>query len=307
MSLQYLETNLIGSYLIDAWQNQLDTEKDPTSGKWFRQGPDNSVGLFGGLTDILVTDLAFDAGAANVNKSRDVALSTTLDNRSGLLNESPATNTLQWQITNSATTSHSKTNSVKSTVSEKIVVEVSTELFAKFTSETTLSFEYAYSWTDTNAVTQSETKSFTTQVPLKVPAGKAYKLLILADKASLSVPYHAQIRLKGTSEANFNDKVNGKAQWSASAGDICSWINKYGSAKGDAMEFGADPDNPADGIASIRGSLRADQSVNFTVFAIDVTSTLDADPSSSAAISKLLKGEKLPDNQIVSSSPVSAG
>ena len=87
MTLQYLETNVIGAYLADAWQNQLQTESDPTAGKWFRHGPNNSVGLFGGLTDILVTDLVFEPGPANVNRAKDVALSTTLDNRSGLLNQ----------------------------------------------------------------------------------------------------------------------------------------------------------------------------------------------------------------------------
>ncbi len=305
MSLQYIETNVIGGYLVDAWQNNLQTESDPTSGRWFRQGPDNSSGLFGGLTDILVTDLSFDAGQSSINKSKDVALSTTLDNRSGLLNESAATNTLTWQVTNSVTTSQSKTNSVKNSVTEKItakgkigVVEVS--------SETTLGFEYAYSWTDTQAVTQTDTKTFTTSVPLKVPQGKAYKLLVLADRNSLSTPYHAQIRLKGTSEANFEHPLGGQTRFAASAGTVCSWIRKYGSAKGDAMEFDADPANPADGLASIRGMLRADQSVNFTVFAIDVTSTLDADPSSSATIGKLLNGQPLGAGQVVLSTPVAA-
>lgn len=305
MSLQYIETNVIGGYLVDAWQNELQTESDPTSGRWFRQGPDNSAGLFGGLTDILVTDLAFDAGQSSINKSKDVALSTTLDNRSGLLNESAATNTLSWQITNSVTTSHSKTNSIKNSLTEKITAK-GTIGVAKVSSETTIGFEYAYSWTDTQAVTQTDTKTFTTSVPLKVPQGKAYKLLVLADRNSLTTPYHAQIRLKGTSEANFEHPVNGKNRWSATAGTICAWITKYGSAKNDQMAFAADPKDPADGIASIRGMLRADQSVNFTVFAIDVTSTLDADPSSSAAIAKLLNGQSLPSDQIVSATPVPA-
>lgn len=303
MSLQYLETNVITAYLIDAWQNQLQAEGDPTSGKWFRQGPNNSVGLFGGLTDILVTDLTFDTGQANVNKFKDVALTTTLDNRQGLLSESPSTNTLQWQITNSTTTSHSSTHSIKNTLSEKVSVKGKIGPL-DVTSETTYSFEYAYSWTDTSAVTVSETKSFSTAIPLKVPAGKAYKLVVLADKGSLAVPYHARIRLKGVSEANFEHPVNGQNQHTASAGAVCSWINKYGSAKGDEMQFDADPASPADGIAAIKGLLRADQSVNFTVFAIDVTSTLTADPSSSDAVSKLLKGEQPPG--VVATSPVPA-
>lgn len=305
MSLQYLETNVIGAYLVDAWQNHLQTESDPTSGKWFRQGPDNSAGLFGGLTDILVTDLAFDAGQATVNKSKDVAVSTLLDNRNGLLNESAATTTLAWQVANSATSSHSSTHSVKSTLSEKIVVKGTIKL-VKVVSETTLSFEYGYSWTNSEAVTQTDTKAFTTSVPVKVPQGKAYKLVVLADRNSVTVPYHARIRLKGKSEANFDHAINGKSNWSADAGTICAWIKKYGSAKDDAMEFDADPANPADGLASIKGNMRVDQSVNFTVFAIDVTSTLAADPSSSAAIAKLLNGQPLPADQVVAAQPIVA-
>jgi len=303
MSIQYLETNVISAYLADAWQNELQTEMDPTAGRWYRQGPNNSVGLFGGLTDILVTDLTFDVGQANVNKSRDVALTTTLDNRHGLLSESPSTNTLQWQITNSTTTSHSSTNSVKSTLSEKISVKGKIGP-VEVTSETSFSLEYAYSWTDTSAVTVSETKTFTTAIPIKVPAGKAYKLVVLADKNSLTIPYHARIRIKGTSEANFEHTVGGKNQYSASAGAVCGWIKKHGSAKGDEMEFYADPANPADGLASIKGLLRADQAVNFTVFAIDVTSTLTADPSSADAINKLLKGEQ-PSGMVINT-PVQA-
>ena len=121
---------------------------------------------------------------------------------------------------------------------------------------------------------------------------------------SLKVPYRAQIRLKGVSEANFEHPLQGKTQHTADAGTVCSWIKKYGGAKEDAMEFDADPSKSSDGIASIRGIMRVDQAVNFTIFAIDVTSTLTADPSSADAIGKLLKGEQ-PDN-IVSAQPVAA-
>lgn len=306
MSLQYLETNVIGGYLVDAWQNHLQTESDPTSGKWFRQGPDNSVGLFGGLTDILITDLTFDPGQSNINKSKDVALSTTLDNRAGLLNESPATNTLSWQVTNSATTSHTQSHAVKNTLTTKYSAKATVPGVAEVTKEITWGFEYSFSWSETEAVTQTETKTFTTSIPLKVPQGKAYKLVVLADRNSLTIPYHARIRIKGVSEANFDHAINGQTRWSANAGTVCSWIDQYGSAKDDAMTFGADPANPADGIGDIKGLMRVDQSVNFTIFAIDVTSTLTADPSSSAAIGALLKGEALPADQVVTATPVAA-
>ncbi len=290
MAIQYLETNVIGAYLVDAWQNNLQTESDPTSGKWFRQGPGNSGGLFGGLTDILVTDLTYDPSVSTVNKTKDVALSTTLDNRSGLLTDSQSTNTLTWQVTNTVTTSQSKTNSIKSSITEKITAKGKIGV-VEISSETTIGFEYAYSWSTSEAVTQTDTKSYTSSVTLKVPKGKVYKLVVLADKNSLTIPYHAKIRLRGTSEANFDHPINGKTQWQADAGTICAWIKKYNSAKGDDMEFDADPALPSEGIASIRGTMRVDNAVNFTIFAIDVTSSYVADPNSSAAIKKLLQGE----------------
>ena len=305
MTLHYLETNVIGAYLIDAWQNRLQTESDPVAGRWFRQGPDNSAGLFGGLSDVLVTDLVFEPGQANVNRTKDLALSTTLDNRAGLLNDSPATNSLSWQVTNTVATTKSQTHSVKSSLSEKIVAKGKIKLI-ELSSETTLSFEYAYSWTETQAVTRTEVKTFTASIPLKVPQGRAYKLLVMADRSALTSPYSATIRLKGVSEANFEHAVNGKTRHSADAGTICSWINQYGSAGDDAMNFAADPDKPTEGIASIRGMLRVDQSIDFNILAVDVTSTLDADPASTRIVQRLLNGESLPADQLVTAKPLAA-
>ena len=208
---------MIGSCLMDAWQNRLQTEGDPVAGRWFRQGPDNSPGLFGGLP-----------------------------------NDSPATNTLSWQVTNTVATTKGQTRSVKTGLSEKITAKGTIKL-VEVSSVTTLSCEYACSWTETQAVTRTEVKTFTASIPLKVPQGRACKLLVLADRSALTSPYSAKIRLKGVSEANFEHAVNGKTRHSADAGTICSWINQYGSAGDDAMTFAADPDNAAEGIASIRG------------------------------------------------------
>ncbi len=290
MTLQYFETNVLGPYIMDAWQNYLGTESDPANGKWFRNGPNNSAGLFGGLTDTLATDLVFDTGKSTVNKQKAVAASTTLDNRAGLLNDSPATQTLQWQIVNTASATHSSTNSVKSAISEK--VSIKGKLFGQeASSETTISFEYSYSWSDSTTTTQTDTKSFQQQIPLKVPQGKAYKLVVLADNDTLKVPYSAQILLNGTSETNFANAVNGKQNWSTDAGTLCSWIQTYGSAGNDALEFGADPKNPKQGIASLVGTMTATQSVNFTIFALDITSTLTGGPSADQAVDQLVRGQ----------------
>jgi hypothetical protein len=302
MTLQYFETNVIGPYIMDAWQNYLGTETDPASGKWFRNGPNNSVGLFGGLTDTLATDLVFETGKATVNKQKAVATTTTLDNRQGLLNDSPANQTLSWQVTNTASATHSATNSVKSAISEKIGIKGSLPVVGDVSSETTISFEYSYSWSDSTTTTQTDTKTFTSQIPLKVPQGKAYKLVVLADNDTATVPYSAQIYLDGTTEANFANSVNGKQNWSTDAGTLCSWIQTYGSAGNDALQFGADPSNPKRGIASLRGTMTAKQSVNFTIFALDVTSTLNGGPATDHAVDQLVRGQT--PSGVVASQPV---
>jgi len=292
MALRYFEVNVLGSYIVDAWQNHLQTESDPANGKWFRNGPNNGPGLFGGLVDDLASDLVFSQlpDQININRRKDIALSTTLDNRQGLLNDSPATQTLTWTITNSSTATHATSNSVKNGIAEKLTfkgkwgaVEVS--------SETTISFEYQYSWSDSTSNTTTDTKTFTSSVPLKVPNGKAYKLIVFADTVDLEVPYSARIVLSGTTEANFTHTINGKTNWSANAGALCGWIKQFGSAKDDAMEFDVDPANPARGIASLKGTMRAKQSVNFTIFAIDVTASLDKDPSSSSILKDIYSGK----------------
>ncbi|MEO5742458.1 MAG: ETX/MTX2 family pore-forming toxin [Vicinamibacterales bacterium] len=291
MALQYLESSVIGAYLVDAWQNYLETEADPVDGKWFRNGPKNTPGLFGGLKEILVTDLVFGAPEDKLNTRKEVALSTTLDNRDGFLNDSAATQTLNWTITNSATATHATSNAVKTGISEKLTfkgkfgsVEVS--------SETTISFEYSYSWSDSTSNTQTDSKSFVSTIPLKVPAGKAYELFVVADKGTGEIPYSAQIALTGTSEANFAHPVKGKTNWSADAGTVCGWIKKYGSAKGDTMDFDVDPADPTRGLASLHGTMKVAQAIHFRIFAIDVTDTLKADPESKHVAKQLEAGQQ---------------
>jgi hypothetical protein len=286
---------------MDAWQNYLGTESDPANGKWFRNGPNNSAGLFGGLTDTLATDLVFDSGKASVNKQKAVAASTTLDNRAGLLNDSAATQSLQWAVTNTASATHSSTSAVKSSISEKLSFKGAFGV-ADLTSETTISFEYSYSWSDSTTSTQTDTKTFTSSMPIKVPQGKAYKLVVMADNDTVKVPYSAQIYLNGTSETNFASSVNGKQNWSTDAGTLCSWIETYGSAGNDAVEFGPDPKNPKQGIASLNGTMTATQSVNFTIFALDVTSTLNGGPSADQAVNQLVRGQT--PSSVVASQPV---
>jgi hypothetical protein len=44
MALQFLDNRLVGGYIIDAWQNQLNTEMDPANGQWFTADPTSKTG-----------------------------------------------------------------------------------------------------------------------------------------------------------------------------------------------------------------------------------------------------------------------
>jgi hypothetical protein len=273
MALQFLDTRAIGAYIVDAWQNELNTELDPASGKWFTHGPGNSGGLFGGLTDSLATSLVFDENQKVFDVHPEVGASTLLDNRNGLL-DTTSTFTLTDSITNTVATTHQTSNSIKQGIG--VDIKATAKFFGSGVDVTTkLSFEYSFSWSDTKATTLAETKTVAQQIPLKVPNGKAYKVILTFNKAELTVPYSALIYVEGTSEANFTSAVNGKTKFTADAGTLCAWIAKYSSAKGDSLQYGADSAQPARGSVALKGVMKATQSFNFTVNVVDVTAELN--------------------------------
>ena len=122
----------------------------------------------------------------------------------------------------------------------------------------------------------------------------------LVDK--VKIPYSAQMRLIGKSWANFPEEVDGKTNHSATAGHICSWIkehksagwiDEYGREKEDGMTFAPDPKNSEKGIASLRGTMEAEQSVNSRSYVVDVTPPegSDVDKEAKAIIAQLERGE----------------
>ena len=273
MALQFLDMRVFGPYVVDAWQNHLNTDMDPASGKWFTHGPDNSGGLFGGLTDSLGSSLVFDENQQVFAVHPDTGYTDVLNNLNGLLPDTGAQFTVSDSIAVSSTTTHQTSNTLKVGVGEDI------KATAKFGGSgvdftTKLSFEYSFSWSDTKATTQSETKTISQQMTVKVPVGKAYKAIVTYKKAELTVPYSALVYLDGVSEANLPSAINGQTKITVDAGTLCSWIDKYGSAAGDSLHYGADPTNPQRGIIALKGEMSADQSFDFAVEVLDVTAEL---------------------------------
>ncbi|QBH96320.1 hypothetical protein EKN56_07870 [Limnobaculum zhutongyuii] len=84
MGLQFLDKRYIGAIIIDAWQNNLNTEIDPADGQWFTNGPGNNGGLYGYLVDKIATKLVFDQSQKVFEVHQKAAVTGIADNRNGL-------------------------------------------------------------------------------------------------------------------------------------------------------------------------------------------------------------------------------
>jgi hypothetical protein len=269
MSLNFLDKRIVGAIIIDAWQNHFSTEMDPADGQWFTNGPGNNGGLYGILTDSLASELKFLQNQQGLTINKIAAATGTADNRNGLTPEQTVTLTYSYQ--DSSSTSHSTTNALK--VATGIDINAKTDFFGTGGGVTVkFSTEYSYSWTEGSSKSQSETKTFSQQVPIKnIPSGKVYQVTLLADKADIRVPFYADIILQGQSVANFPSPVNGQKTWMIDAGTLCEWINKYGSAGDESYKYMRDPDNPKQGLIRLQGNLTAAQTTNFTAMTNDIT------------------------------------
>lgn len=279
MALQFLDKRLIGQYIVDAWQNALDTELDPADGQWYTNGPNNSrLGLYGGLTDTLASELTFDESKKIFTPHQVVAATAIVDNRNGLTPSS--TVTLSYTYSDSLSSSHSTTNALK--VGIGLDIQGKTDFFGVGGSVTTkFSFEYSYSWTDATTKTVTETKTFSQAVPVQVPKGSVYQARLFCNKDELTIPYRALIYLSGQSESCFASPVNGQKIWRVNAGELCAWINRYGSAESESYKYGRDPQDLSRGVIALQGTLTATQTTNFTAGSYDVTDSFKVTQSPS--------------------------
>jgi len=282
MALQFLDTRLVGAYIVDAWQNHFNTEQDPADGQWFTNGPGNNGGLFGKLTDSLASELVFDASKQVFSTKLFSADSNIVDNRNGL--QSKVSTTLTYQYTNSSTVTHSTTNGLKVGAGLKITNKTSLGVPATGANETTVevsfSTEYSYSWTDTTTQIETETQTVSRTTELVVPSGKVYQQVLTCNKDRLTIPFHADIYLAGKSFACFRDPVKGQNIWGIDAGTLCEWINQFGSAGEASVQYGRDPKQPERGVIALQGTMSAEQSRNFMVYTLDITDSFKGGQSS---------------------------
>jgi hypothetical protein len=271
MTLTHLDKKVIGSYLSAVWKQELGTGKDPANGKWYEDGADHrGIGLYGALTDTALTELIFEESQKAYTPEIVVCDTATLDNRNGLAPQS--TVELSYTYANSTTTSHSTTNSIK--------VGVGFEFKAKATlfgiggeATTKLSFEYTHSWTDSTSESETHSYTFKQSVPITVPAGRVYQVILSAKSQKLTVPYRALIYVDGTTETWFEDRVKGHYNWSMSIGDAFAKIGQWGKAGAESHCYGRDPTNYGRGVITQYGKVTAQQTANFVAQVYDITAS----------------------------------
>lgn len=270
MPLQYTDRRIIGVAIADAWQNHLQTEMDPADGRWFANGPGNNGGLYGSLVDTLATELVFDENRPTINRTKVIGTSGVADNRNGRTPKQVVT--LSYTFQDSVTTSHSSSDVVKIGAALEMkagfnIKAVKAEVAVK------ASIEYSHSWTSTTSVTKSESQTFTQSIPVDVPAGRVYEVVLLADKENIQIPYKANVYLSGQTAACFSSPVNGQKIWTADAGTLCEWIAKYKSAGDESHRYSRDSVDQGRGCISIEGVLKVTRTVKFIARTSDITET----------------------------------
>lgn len=299
MTIKFLHGLRLGAIVVDAWQKRFDTRKDPAAGQWFSDDPAGNGGLFGNLRDDLATSLAFDPAARTFGVHKMAVATGLVDNRNG---RSPfATVDLSHTCRDSVTTSHLVSKLVRTGLPVLIKDKLGPNVFGN-DFDVTFAADYVHSWADATAVTDSAPRSFNLAVPVRnVPKGRVYQVQLVANRQMHSVPYRADIILKGTTTAHFANRVDGERIWRATAGDLCEWINRHDSAGDDSWFFSRDPLDPTQGRVSLHGMLRAVRYMNFSVQMIDVTEDFDPDwiEKAPAPMLKAVSGGRVVDEVLV--------
>lgn len=264
MSLTFLDKATISSYLQKMWQKDLNTTEDPANGQWYENGANNdNIGLYGGLTDNAATQLQFNEAQKQYIPEAVVCDTATLDNRNGL---APSTTVqLSYSYAKSSSTTHSTTDSIK--VGVGVDIKASATIFGVGADVTTkFSFEYTHSWGTSTTETETNTYTFSQSVPVTVPEGKVYQVVLTALSQKLVIPYTATVAISGTTETWFEDRINGHYNWMLDAGTAFADIGQWGLAGSDSTSYSAA------GVTQ-SGTVTAQQTTQFVAQVYDITAT----------------------------------
>jgi len=234
-SLSYLDKSQMQAILTKTWQRELNTDQDPANHKWYENGANgDQVGLYGGLTDSIDPNVYVDDSRKVFSRDVVAVFTQDADNRNGL-NPSPVV-TLSFQHSFTQSQSHTVSNTFKQGVA--VDVKVSATVFGIGADVTTkFSFDYTYSTSTTKSTSETDTATFTTQVPLKIPTGQVFRVVLQATKQHLSVPTMSYCNVAGETETWFESRVNGHYDWMTDAGNMFGWIRQFSTAGTDSPNF----------------------------------------------------------------------
>jgi hypothetical protein len=265
MALSTFDEQVYGhQYLVQAWQEYLNTSKDPANGEWWTNSPTNdNMGLYGGLDDEQ-QPTNFDTDNQTYIPIQGTSQSVRTDNTNGLNPE--VTAKLGYSYSQGNTTQHTVSDAISASVSEAVNVN-----FEVAGSTTT------FKLTDTLTLTDSSTHSTVTtvdsevDVPVQVPTGKIYETYLTYLQEELDVPFTMQVTITGNSETWFDDRVNGHYNWVQDIGDLTIVMgqNSIGESDGVSWSWGFSP--VSEGVLNLSGIAKMYAGGAYTVKTIDVT------------------------------------
>lgn len=260
MALQYLDPQVIGNLLSCTWQQDLGTSEDPANGQWYTDGANgDAIGLYGGLTDALPGQVQLDASAAVVTTTRFVADSGIVIGGS----PSPAAQLSYGYVTSIASTQSSVASVAQGTAFSIPVNEVLTQ------GPASVAVRFLFSSAPGNAAPTLQPQQFSRAVPVSVPPGHIYQVVLSAETQHVTVPWTVRITVTGTTETWFANRVNGHYNWSADAGTAFGRISQYQCAGAESGAY-ANAGNGA-GTVTVTGTLDVSQVGGFTALVYDVT------------------------------------
>lgn len=264
MPLVFLDKATIQPMLQAYWKRKLSTGEDPANGRWFESGaghPSGPGGLYGALKDNAQTDLHFDKSQQKFTPEDVLCTNAIVDNLNGLTPNS--TVTLQYAYTNSVAVNHTTSDSIKVGFGLDIKGKIDF-LIAEGEATAKFSLDYTHSWSDSTTNTTTKTYTFSQSVPVTVPAGKVYEVVLTSSSQELVVPYTATIGISGHTETWFEDRVKGHYNWKEPAGEAFQKIGEWGLAGAQSSQY------TAAGVTQ-SGTVRAIQHANFKAHVYDIT------------------------------------
>lgn len=266
MAISILNKTTLRHILINMWRSFANTNQHPANGQWYTTDPDNTGGLYGALSDSRPAskDISFNSDHAVYHPASIIVRTATIDNRNGL-NSSPHSITLEHTYTKSLSHTHTVTEAVSK--GAEFSVEANHQVVkagAKF------NINFTFSSTDTSTNTKTETVTFSQSVPVSVPEGKVYKVVLTAEVQNIEIPYTVPVKVSGATHAWWEDPINPRGyHWSLSAREAFDLIREYNSADPESAAYQVTEDG--EGMVVLPGVVKASQVANFAAAVYDVT------------------------------------